>query len=337
MKTFFQRKELKYAMIGSGSWATALVKLLLNHQESIWWYMRSQANIDNIRENHRSRAYLQSVLLDPNRLKMSTNLNEVIEEADVLVFAVPSAYFLETMKKFTGSLENKFIISAIKGFVDEKNLTIAEYFNQVHNIPFGRIGIISGPCHAEEVSMERLSYLTLSSKHIEIARALCEVFACSYIKTTPGTDIYGVEYAAALKNIYAVAAGICHGLGYGDNFMAVLMTNAFRELADFIDATHKDEGRKITSSAYLGDLLVTGYSQFSRNRTFGSMIGKGYSVKSAQIEMNMVAEGYYASKCIHEINKEFRIDMPIAEAVYLILYENRYPAYVIKQLTEDLF
>ena len=337
MKTFFQRKELKYAMIGSGSWATALVKLLLNHQESIWWYMRSQANIDNIRENHHSRAYLQSVLLDPNRLKMSTNLNEVIEEADVLVFAVPSAYFLETMKKFTGSLENKFIISAIKGFVDEKNLTIAEYFNQVHNIPFGRIGVISGPCHAEEVSMERLSYLTLSSKHIEIARALCEVFACSYIKTTPGTDIYGVEYAAALKNIYAVAAGICHGLGYGDNFMAVLMTNAFRELADFIDATHKDEGRKITSSAYLGDLLVTGYSQFSRNRTFGSMIGKGYSVKSAQIEMNMVAEGYYASKCIHEINKEFRIDMPIAEAVYLILYENRYPAYVIKQLTEDLF
>jgi len=217
------------------------------------------------------------------------------------------------------------------------NLTIAEYFHKEYDVPFDRIGIISGPCHAEEVSMERLSYLTLTSKHIEVARALCEVFACRYIKTTPSTDIYGVEYAAALKNIYAIAAGICHGLGYGDNFMAVLMTNAFHELALFLNATHPDEKRVVKSAAYLGDLLVTGYSQFSRNRTFGNMIGKGYSVKSAQVEMSMVAEGYYASKCIHEINKEYRIDMPIADAVYRILYEERYPPFVIKQLTEELF
>lgn len=337
MKTFFERSGLKYAMIGSGSWATALVKLLLNHQQSISWYIRSEENIVNIRENHHNRAYLQSVLLDPNRLKMSTDINKVIEESDVLVFAVPSAYFLQTMAKFTGSLQDKFIISAIKGFVDEKNLTIAEYFNQYYSIPFDRIGVVSGPCHAEEVSMERLSYLTLTSKHIEIARALCNVFACNYIKTTPGTDIYGVEYAAALKNIYAIAGGICHGLGYGDNFMAVLMTNSFHELSEFLNATHPDEKRVVTSSAYLGDLLVTGYSQFSRNRTFGSMIGKGYSVKSAQIEMSMVAEGYYACKCIHQISKENNLDMPIANAVYQILYEYRYPAFVIKQLTEQLF
>ena len=337
MITFFENENLRYAMIGSGSWATALVKLLLNHQQSISWFMRNQKNIDNIRENHHSRSYLQSVLLDPTRLNMSTDINEVIESADVLVFCVPSAYFLSVMKNFTGSLENKFIISAIKGFVGEMNLTIAEYFNREYGVPFDRIGIISGPCHAEEVSMERLSYLTLTSKHIEVARALCDVFACRYIKTTPSTDIYGVEYAAALKNIYAIAAGICHGLGYGDNFMAVLMTNSFHELASFLNATHPDSSRVVKSSAYLGDLLVTGYSQFSRNRTFGNMIGKGYSVKSAQVEMSMVAEGYFASKCIHEINKEYRIDMPIADAVYRILYEERYPPFVIKQLTEELF
>ena len=185
--------------------------------------------------------------------------------------------------------------------------------------------------------MERLSYLTLTSKYYEVASALCDIFACDYIKATPGTDIYGVEYSAALKNVYAVAAGICHGLGYGDNFMAVLMTNAYHEIVKFLNATHPDKDRNLSSSAYLGDLLVTAYSKFSRNRTFGGMIGKGYSVISAQIEMNMVAEGYYASRCIHEINKNFMIDMPIADAVYMILYMQKYPAYVMKQLEDKLY
>jgi glycerol-3-phosphate dehydrogenase (NAD(P)+) len=336
MGTFFDNPNLRYAMIGSGSWATALVKLLLNHQQSIEWYVRNEKNIDRINKEAHNPFYLQSVFLDPERLNMSNDINVVVKNADVLIFCTPSAYFLNSVNKLTVSLDNKFIISAVKGFVDEKNLTIAEYFNQIHGIPYDRIGIISGPCHAEEVSMERLSYLTISSKHMEVARALCNTFACDYIKTTPGTDIYGVEYSAALKNIYAVAAGICHGLGYGDNFMAVLMTNSYHEIAQFLNATHPDEKRVLTTSAYLGDLLVTGYSQFSRNRTFGSMIGKGYSVKSAQVEMNMVAEGYYASKCINEINKNFRIDMPIAEAVYSILYEQKYPSYVIKRLTDKL-
>jgi glycerol-3-phosphate dehydrogenase (NAD(P)+) len=336
MRTFFDNPSLRYAMIGSGSWATALVKLLLNHQSSIEWYVRNEKNIERIKKEAHNPSYLQSVFLDPERLNMSDNINDVVRSADVLVFCTPSAYFLKSVNKLTVSLDNKFIVSAVKGFVDEKNLTIAEYFNQIHGIPYDRIGIISGPCHAEEVSMERLSYLTISSKYIEVARALSNAFACDYIKTTPGTDIYGVEYSAALKNIYAVAAGICHGLGYGDNFMAVLMTNSYHEIAQFLNATHPDEKRILTTSAYLGDLLVTGYSQFSRNRTFGSMIGKGYSVKSAQVEMNMVAEGYYATKCINEINKNFRIDMPIVEAVYSILYEQKYPAYVIKRLTDKL-
>ncbi len=330
-----EKKNLKFAMIGSGSWATALVKLLMNHQEKIAWFIRDQKNIDRVMKNHRNKVYLSSVILEPERLMMSTDINEVISWADVLVFCIPSAYFLGVMEKLSVPLDNKFIISAIKGFVGD--CTIAEYFHQTHNIPFDRIGVVSGPCHAEEVGMERLSYLTFTSKHISTAKTLCDFFECSYVRTMPGTDIYGVEYAAALKNIYAIAVGIAHGLGYGDNFASVLMTSSFREMSDFLEASHPDKKRKIITSPYLGDLLVTGYSQFSRNRTFGSMIGKGYSVKSAQIEMNMVAEGYYATAAISRINQKFRVDMPIAEAVYEILYEEKYPAYVIKRLSEKLY
>lgn len=337
MKTFFEASGLRYCMIGSGSWATALVKLLLNNQSSINWYLRSDDNIERIKEWHHNPNYLQSVYLDPQRINMSSDINEVISNSDVLLFCTPSAYFIEVAEKIKVSMQGKFIISAIKGFVGDKNQTVAEYFHQVHNIPFDRIGIVSGPCHAEEVAMERLSYLTLSSKHIEIARALCKVFECKYIRTNPGTDIYGVEYSAALKNIYAIAAGICHGMGYGDNFMAVLMTNSYHELVSFINVMHPDKSRVVSSSAYLGDLLVTGYSQFSRNRTLGTMLGKGYSVQSAMMEMNMVAEGYYACRCINEINKEYKLNMPIADAVYKILYENKYPPFVIKQLADLLF
>ncbi len=336
MSNFFDGENLRYAMIGSGSWATALVKLLLNNQERIAWYVRDDDMIDQIQKISHNPYYLQSVTFDPDRLFMSSDMNEVVEQADVLVFCIPSAFFLPEISKLTISLENKFIITAIKGIIPGDNITIAEYFNQYHNIPYDRIGVVSGPCHAEEVAMERLSYLTLSSKHIEVARSMCDIFACNYIKTVPGTDIYGVEYSAVLKNIYAVAAGVCHALSYGDNFMAVLITSSFNEMRDFLHASHPDKNRKTSKSAYLGDLLVTSYSQFSRNRTFGSMIGKGYSVQSAQIEMNMIAEGYYGTKCIYEINKKYNVYMPIAEAMYKILYEHKYPAYIIKQLTESL-
>lgn len=336
MQDILKKPNLKFSMIGSGSWATALVKLLLNHQEKIAWFIRDQKNIDRVMKNHRNKVYLSSVMLEPERLKMSTNLDEIVEWGDVLIFCIPSAYFIEVMGRLNISLENKFIVSAIKGFIGD-NQTIAEYFHSVHKIPFERIGVVSGPCHAEEVGMERLSYLTFTSKLEENARLLCDAFECPYIKTIPGTDIYGVEYAAALKNIYAIAAGIAHGLGYGDNFMSVLITSSFREIKRFLNVTHPDPVRRTDTSPYLGDLLVTAYSQFSRNRTFGSMIGKGYPVQSAQIEMNMVAEGYYACRCIHEINSKYGVDMPIAEAVYEILYENKYPAYVIKRLTGKLY
>ncbi|MFA6770481.1 MAG: NAD(P)-binding domain-containing protein, partial [Bacteroidales bacterium] len=232
MDSFFEGENLRYAMIGSGSWATALAKLLMNNQEKISWYVRRDEMIDEMKKSHHNPYYLPSAKFDPNRIFFSSDINEIIEKSDVLVFCIPSAYFLPEAEKITKSLKNKFIVSAIKGMIPLDNITVAEYFNRKHNIPFSSIGIVSGPCHAEEVAMERLSYLTLSSKHIEVARCLCDVFACSYIKTVPGTDIYGVEFAAVLKNIYAVAAGVCNALSYGDNFMAVLITNAFHEMRD---------------------------------------------------------------------------------------------------------
>lgn len=337
MKEFFDKKDLRYGVIGSGSWATALVKVLCSTRGSLSWYVRDSSLIDYIKKHHHNRDYVSSIYLHPDKLMMSDDINEIVEQSDVLLFVVPSTYFLKEMNNLTASLDNKFIISAIKGFVSKNNLTVAEYFHEYHKIPFDRIGVIGGPTHAEEVSLERLSYLTLASKHIENSRALCEVFRGENIKTISCTDIYGVEYAAALKNVYAILAGICHGLGYGDNFMAVLVSSAYHELIDFINTTHPDKDRISSKSAYLGDLLVTSYSQFSRNRTFGGMIGKGYSVISAQVEMgNMVTEGYYAAKCLHEINMKYKVDMPLAESVYRILYEHKYPAYIIAQLTECL-
>jgi glycerol-3-phosphate dehydrogenase (NAD(P)+) len=336
MKKFLERENLRYAMVGGGSWATALAKLLLNHQPRISWFIRDEVVIESIKKRGHNPYYIQAVEFDPARIDFTSDINEVIDSADVLVFAIPSAYFMNVAENINRTLEDKFIITAIKGMVPVENISIAEYFNITHSVPFSRIGVISGPCHAEEVAMERLSYLTLSSKYIEVARSMCDIFACDYIKTIPGTDIYGVEYAAVLKNIYAVAAGVCHSLSYGDNFMAVLITNAFHEMRDFLHATHPDKSRRTATSAYLGDLLVTSYSQFSRNRTFGMMIGKGYSVQSAQVEMNMVAEGYYGTKCIYEINRKYNLHMPIAEAMYKILYEQKYPAYIIKQLADQL-
>jgi glycerol-3-phosphate dehydrogenase (NAD(P)+) len=217
--------------------------------------------------------------------------------------------------------------------IPDENLLIGEFFHQKYEVPLGQIVIISGPCHAEEIALERLSYLTFSSENLRVARAVAQLFECFYVKTTISDDIYGAEYAAVLKNVFAIASGICHGLRYGDNFQAVLVANAIQEMERFVNAVHPIQ-RDIKFSAYLGDLLVTAYSQFSRNRTFGTMIGKGYSVKTAQLEMEMIAEGYYGTKCIYEINKKYNVKMPILNALYDILYEKKSPTTVIRQLTE---
>ena len=263
------------------------------------------------------------------------DVNEVFEQADLVVLAAPSAYIKTTLQPLRVSLENKFIVSAIKGIIANEYITIAEFMNQDYGVPFDRIGIVSGPSHAEEVAMERLTYLTMVCKDIDNAKVLGRKFASRYINTVYSTDIYGVEYGAVLKNIYAVAVGICTGLGYGDNFMAVLIANSAMEMSRFMERTYPSP-RDFNASVYLGDLLVTCYSKFSRNRTFGTMIGKGYSVKSTMLEMTMVAEGYYSSACINQINKKFDIYMPIADAVYRILYQKASAADTIKRLQKEL-
>lgn len=324
------------AVIGGGSWATAIVKMLNNNSPKTLWWIRNTNTIEHIKTHKHNPNYLTSVEFDTSRLFLNSDLNEIIAKGDILIMAVPSAFLKNALSGITTEdLKNKKIISAIKGIVPEHNLIVGEYFNKEYNIPISDIGVITGPCHAEEVAMEKLSYLTIASQNVEMAEYVASQLACRYIKTTVTDDIYGTEYSAVLKNVFAIASGICHSLGYGDNFQAVVISNAIQEIKRFVDKVHPID-RDIKSSAYLGDLLVTAYSQFSRNRTFGGMIGKGYSVKSAQLEMNMIAEGYYGAKCIHEINKQYNVNMPITNAVYRILYEKANPSTEIKQLCDKL-
>jgi glycerol-3-phosphate dehydrogenase (NAD(P)+) len=324
------------AVIGGGSWATALVKMLCNNMESVNWWVRSKETADYIRKYHHNPNYISSVEFELKKINVSSDLKEIISASDVLIMAIPSAFLKESLARITKEdLKNKKIFSAIKGIVPEHNLIIAEFFNQIYEVPIENIGVIAGPCHAEEVAMEKLSYLTIASQNPESANFVASKLACRYIKTSTSDDIYGTEYSSVLKNVLAIAAGICHGLGYGDNFLSVLISNGIQEIKRFVDVVHPIT-RDIKDSAYLGDLLVTAYSQFSRNRTFGGMIGKGYSVKSAQMEMNMVAEGYYGVKCVYEINKELKVDMPITNAVYHILYEKISPTIEMRLLTDKL-
>lgn len=325
----------KIAIIGGGSWATAIAKILQENELGINWYMRNPDTIKQFRQLNHNPRYLTGVDFDIDKITFFNNIDEIVLHSDVLIFAIPSAFLKNALKKLTVSLKDKIVVSAIKGIVPDENMIIGPFFNEKYNVPIDNIGIISGPCHAEEVAMERLSYLTIACQDTKKARALSLNLECSFIKTTVSDDIYGTEYSAVLKNVIAIAAGICHGLRYGDNFQAVLISNAIQEIKRFVDTVHPIT-RDIKSSAYLGDLLVTCYSQFSRNRTFGTMIGKGYTVKTAQLEMHMIAEGFYAVNCIKEINEEFNVHMPITMAVYNILYERISPAIEIKLLTDDL-
>ena len=330
-------RDAKFAVLGGGSWATAIAKMLCENVDKIYWYMRNEAAIEHIRKEDHNPNYLSSVEFDNNQLQLISDINEAVENADYLVFVIPSAFLKTELDALSASLQNKVIFSAIKGIVPETSLIVGEHFHQVYDIPFENIGVITGPCHAEEVALERLSYLTIACANEDHANFLAEHLSSEYIKCKTSEDVVGTEYAAMLKNIYAIAAGIAHGLGYGDNFQSVLMSNAIREMKRFIKKTYKMK-RNINDSAYLGDLLVTGYSVFSRNRMFGNMIGKGYTVKSAQMEMNMVAEGYYATKSAYQINKEKakKARTPIINAVYQILYEQKNPKKTFIKLSEKL-
>jgi len=335
---FIMKTSLKFAVFGGGSWATAIVKMLSENIDEVGWYMRNTTAIDHIKKEQHNPNYLSAVEFKPSQLKLSSTINELASYADVLIFVIPSAFIYQELLALTVSLKDKIIFSAIKGIVPETSLIVGDHFNTNFNVPFHNIGVISGPCHAEEVALERLSYLTISCADEEKAKLLAKYLSCHYIKCTTSDDVMGTEYAAMLKNIYAIAAGVAHGLGYGDNFQAVLMSNAIREMKRYVKKVHKMK-RDINDSAYLGDLLVTGYSVFSRNRMFGNMIGKGYTVKSAMLEMSMIAEGYYATKSAFQLNKAkgtSKAKTPIINAIYEILYNQKEPKLVFEKLTEKL-
>jgi glycerol-3-phosphate dehydrogenase (NAD(P)+) len=325
----------KFAVIGGGSWATAIAKMLCENQPEIAWYMRNIYAIEHIKHQRHNPNYLSSVEFDIKKLKLTNDINEAVAYADYVIFAIPSAFLSGELENLTESLKDKVIFSAIKGIVPETSLIVGEHFHTKYDIPYENIGVITGPCHAEEVALERLSYLTIACGDVKKAKIMAKNLSGNYIKAKTSDDIIGTEYAAMLKNIYAIAAGIAHGLGYGDNFQSVLMSNGIREMKKFIRKVHKMK-RNINNSAYLGDLLVTGYSVFSRNRMFGNMIGKGYTVKSAQMEMSMVAEGYYAAKSAYKLNQEYGAKTPIIDAVYQILYEGKDAKKVFAKLTEKL-
>ncbi len=321
--------------MGGGSWATAIAKIVMEKVDRIAWYMRRPDEIENFKRLEHNPSYLTSVHFDTSRIDFSSDINEVVKSCDTLIFVTPSPYLKSHIKKLKVKLRDKFIVTAIKGIVPDENLVCSEYFRQVLGVPEENLAVLGGPSHAEEVALGRLTYLTVGCTDLEKANWFADLITSSYVKTKTSADVIGIEYASVLKNVYAIAAGICGGLKYGDNFQSVLMSNAVQETNRFLKAVYPIK-RNVYDSVYLGDLLVTGYSNFSRNRVFGTMIGKGYSVKSAQMEMEMIAEGYYGTKCMMEINSHFHVNMPILDAVYNILYERIPPTVEIKLLTESI-
>ncbi|MBC6989899.1 MULTISPECIES: NAD(P)H-dependent glycerol-3-phosphate dehydrogenase [Hymenobacter] len=324
----------KIAVIGGGSWATALTKILSENGAQVGWWLRHKEDVQHLLRTRHNARYLSSVAFDLDKVLPSSDLEEVVEAAEWVVLAVPAAFVQNALEKLDrDDLKHKRVISAIKGMIPSKNVLVTDYVAERFRLPHERLGIVAGPCHAEEVALEKQSYLTIGAWDMALAEDFCQLLRNRYVKASPMLDLDGIEYCAVMKNIIALTCGIAHGLGYGDNFQAVLVSNAVQEIRRFVHAVNP-QPRDLSASAYLGDLLVTAYSQFSRNRTFGSMIGRGYSVKSAQLEMNMVAEGYYAVKSIHELNKKLLVNMPIALAAYRILYEKVAPAVEIELLKE---
>ncbi|MGE5519516.1 MAG: NAD(P)H-dependent glycerol-3-phosphate dehydrogenase [Candidatus Dadabacteria bacterium] len=345
--------EFKIGVIGNGSWATALIKVLTDNGNSVNWWVRNATSIDYIKRRRHNPNYLHSAFFDVSLLNMNDDVQQVVDASELLVIAVPSAYIVDVLNQVNkDSLKGKKILSAIKGLVPGPDQLLNVYLHDHFNVPIQDYFAVLGPCHAEEVAAEKLSYLTFSGVDVSTAEKISGYFSNSYINTIVNHDIIGVQYAAVLKNIYALGAGIAHGLDYGDNFLSVYIANSADEMASFLrkvgvqhivvgehhekNPLTQKKDMNYAASVYLGDLLVTCYSLYSRNRTFGTMIGKGYTVKSAQLEMNMVAEGYYGSKCIHSFNKKVNAEIPIAETIYDILWERMLPAIGFSNIEEVL-
>lgn len=344
---------LKFGVIGSGSWATALVKILTDNGQPVNWWVRNTKQIEHIQKRRHNPQYLSTAYLDVSLLSISDDVNAVIKASDVILLVVPSAFIQDVLDKVDKELlTGKKIVSAIKGIVPGPDILLNEYLQEHFSFPLEDYFAVLGPCHAEEVASEKLSYLTISGIDPVFTEKICTYFKTPYINTITNHDILGVQYAAVLKNIYALGAGIAHGLEYGDNFLSVYIANTADEMAGFLkkagiqhivvgehkiySSLNQKKDINYAASVYLGDLLVTCYSLYSRNRTFGAMIGKGYTVQSAQLEMNMIAEGYNASKCINHINKNVLAEMPIAETIYQILWERLSPSEGFARIEEEL-
>ena len=325
----------KIAILGSGSWATALAKIVMQNQDEINWFIRRQEVIDEFIATGKNPTYLGAADFNVGKIHFSSDINQTVAQSDILILAIPSPYVKQTLMKIRRSMTTKVVISAVKGMIPEENIIITDYLHKRFNIPMEQLGVIAGPCHAEEIALERLSYLTIGCENRQNAEAWAKLFKTPYVQTTTSSDVIGLEYSSVMKNIYAIAAGMCQALHYGDNFQAVLLSNAIQEIQRFATAM-SNVPRDITASGYLGDVLVTGYSQFSRNRQFGQMLGLGYSVKAAQMEMEMVAEGYYGTKAIHLANQRMRVSLPIVDAMYEILYNRQKAKPIIKSLTTKL-
>ncbi len=323
------------AVIGSGSWATALVKIFTDAHVHVHWYVHDETQAEYIQKHHRNPNYLSEVRFTPRRITLSTDINEVVLSNKWVVLAIPSAFLGAILQKLTVPLKDKILVSGIKGIIPESKCIVGEYLNKEFDVPLDQFVVISGPSHAEEVALERLSYLTLACTKSANAVQLQSLLKVNYIKSIVSEDVIGIEYAALLKNIFALAVGIAHGLNYGDNFQSVLISNSVREMNRFLNKVSESE-RDVSNSAYLGDLLVTAYSLFSRNRRFGNMIGRGYTIKGAQLEMNMVAEGYYASSPIYFQAKQMELKTPIIDTVYHILYRQKNPNKSFKKLAKVL-
>lgn len=329
--SFKIKKSPVCGMIGYGSWATALVHTLQRNRQNVWWHIRNEEILESLETEGRNAKYLNDIEFDIDILNVTSDINEVIRNSDIIVIAAPSAYLKDFLKDMNESLDDKFILSATKGIIPDDYKTITEFFRDTYSLSYDNLGLISGPSHAEEVSRDKLSYLTVACTDEDNAHTIGELFSTGSIRIKYSKDIYGIEYAGILKNIYSLATGLATGLGYGDNFRAVLTAASAQEMTRFINQSYPFE-RDTMQSAYLGDLLVTSYSSFSRNRRLGQLIGHGCTVKSALNEMTMIAEGYFAAECIKHINERHDISMPIADMVYDVLYRRANPRRKMKEL-----
>ena len=332
-----KKQPTQIAVLGGGSWATAIIKMLSENNVKVRWWIRKKSDADYIKKYHHNPNYLSDILVNPRKVKTFHRMTDAMMGAEYVIIAVPAAFIPDSLKILNRShFEGKRVVSAIKGMIPNENLLVTDWVEKNFGVSQSRMCVIAGPCHAEEVALEKQSYLTIASPSFSCASDFANLLNCRFIQASAITDLYGVEYCAVMKNIIAMACGITHGLGYGDNFQAVMVSNAMQEIKSFLDAVYPEATRDLNGSGYLGDLLVTAYSQFSRNRTFGNMIGRGYSVRAVQMEMNMIAEGYYAVKSIYEINLKYKATMPITTALYKILYEKMSPQAEVNELRKSL-